>query len=26
MMIVVQSMSWLAMCRIGTAMFEGWSG
>jgi len=26
MMIVVQSMSWLAMCRIGTAMFEGWRG
>jgi hypothetical protein len=26
MMIVVQGMSWLTMCRIGTVMFEGRSG
>ena len=26
MMIVVQSTSWLTMCRIGTVGFEGWIG
>ena len=26
MMIVVQGMSWLTMCHIGTVMFEGRSG
>ena len=26
MMIVVHGMTWLTMCRIGTVMFEGWSG
>ena len=24
--IVVQGISWLTMCRIGTVGFEGWSG
>jgi hypothetical protein len=26
MMIVVRGMTWLTMCRIGTEMFESWSG